>query len=653
MSLVVRSSTSQVRRIGRIGLVSLIALATPALAASATSQSTAPSEQTGTAPAPGEKKVVRTADDLPRFTYTITGKASAFIDDEANIKRLASEIRRDLESTLAAYDIQDPTTLQGYLSTLQNIAMLEGRYEDALGFTHQIRSLETKEAQRLMSGVIQKSLAAARDLAPAEAERAIRASLADQLNLLPIEKVREIVMQRKMSMEITTPDLVRGQIQATLDPLVASTNGEVSSDVARQMVQVAVLLREIMPYRQAMAEVYGTYLAKNTVEEKDIWLERSIALAPDAGLTPVVLAVWDSGTDVSLFPKNLWTNAKETANGKDDDGNGFVDDIHGIAFDLDAVPSTSLLFPMTNLSTPLETIQKHSSGMSDMQSNIDSPAARAAREYFRSLKQDEVGSFIEDLGQWGNYMHGTHVAGIMAEGNPFAQLVVGRLEFDYRNVPLHAPSVERAKDEAAAAARSVAYFQSAGVRVVNMSWGGSRQDIENALERKGVGKDAAERAAMAREIFAIGRDGLEAALKSAPEILFIAAAGNSNNDSQFSELIPSGLSLPNLITIGAVDQSGKPTGFTTFGKNVTLYASGYQVESFVPGGAREKASGTSMAAPQVANLAGKLLAINPKLGVADLIRVITETADPMPGNNPGRLLINPKAAVAQARTSAR
>jgi subtilisin family serine protease len=596
-----------------------------------------------------EKKQVRTADDLPRFTYTIEGKASAFIDDDAAILRLAAEIRRDVEATLAAYDIQDPTTMQDLLIAVQNAAMLEGRFDDAIAYVERIRALETKEAQRLMTGLVPRALAAAKRADPADAERAIRAELAAQLAPLPFATVREVVMQRKMSMDLATPDLVRGQIQATLDPVVASTNGQVSSEIARQMLQVGVMLRHILPNRAAIAEVYGEYLAANVVEAKDIWAERSVTLSADDARHPVVLAVWDSGTDVSLFPNNLWTNTKETKNGKDDDGNGFIDDVHGIAFDLDAAPSTALLFPITNLSTPLETIQKYSSGMSDMQSNIDSPAARAAREYIRSLKSEEIGRFLEDFGQWGNYMHGTHVAGIMAEGNPAARLLVTRIEFDYRNVPLHAPSLERARAEAAAAKRIVQYFRDAGVRVVNMSWGGSRQDIENALERKGVGADAAERAALAREIFAVGRDGLEAAINAAPEILFIAAAGNSNNDSQFSEMIPSGLSAPNLITIGAVDQAGKPTSFTTFGRNVSLYASGYQVDSFVPGGAREKASGTSMAAPQVANLAGKLLAIDPKLTGGELVRIITETSDPMPGDNPGRFIINPKAAIEELR----
>ncbi|MFM9959028.1 MAG: S8 family serine peptidase [Phycisphaerales bacterium] len=597
---------------------------------------------------PAAKKVVKTADDLPRHTYKIDGKASAFIDDTAKMGALMTQLRKDLESALAEYDIQDPTTLQGYLSSLQSIALLEGRDQDALSFIDRIKELETKQAQKLVTGTVQRAVVASRAVASDRAAATLKAELDKQLRALPFDKIREIIKSRKSQMEIATADLVRGQLQSQLDPVVESTNGEISSDIARQMVQLAFALRVVLPNRVSMLEVYTKLLADNTTEARDIWQERAANLSESAGLTPVVVGVWDSGVDTSIFTDRLFTNAAETPNGKDDDNNGFIDDLHGIAFNLDAQPVPSLLFPMDNLKTPLETIQKHSAGMSDLQSNIDSPEARAARDYIRSLKPEDVGTFLEDLGQWGNYMHGTHVAGIAAEGNPAARILTARIEFDYRNIPLHAPSVERAKTDAAAAQKSVDYFKAHGVRVVNMSWGGSREDIENALEQKGVGKTAEERAAMSREIFGIMKDGLDAAIKSAPDILFIAAAGNSNNDSQFSEMVPSGLTAPNMITIGAVDQSGKPTGFTTFGKNVALYASGYQVDSYVPGGKRERASGTSMAAPQVANLAGKLFAIDPKLTADDAVKLITKTADPMPGENPGRFLINPKNAVEEA-----
>jgi subtilisin family serine protease len=236
------------------------------------------------------------------------------------------------------------------------------------------------------------------------------------------------------------------------------------------------------------------------------------------------------------------------------------------------------------------------------------------------------------------------VAGIAAAGNPFVRLLACRLTFDFREIPLHAPSEALSRKTAASYNAAVAYMKAAGVRVVNMSWGGSFKDIEAALEKKGIGSTPQERAEMAARLFAIERDGLESAIKSAPEILFIAAAGNSDNDNGFVQFIPSGLNLPNLLTVGAVDMSGKPTGFTTFGKNVKLYANGYEVDSYVPGGKRMKYSGTSMAAPNVANLAAKLIALSPTLTPAQTVDLLTRGASPMVGY-PNLSVINGRSSV--------
>ncbi len=67
----------------------------------------------------------------------------------------------------------------------------------------------------------------------------------------------------------------------------------------------------------------------------------------------------------------------------------------------------------------------------------------------------------------------------------------------------------------------------------------------------------------------------------------------------------------------------------------------------MPGGDRVAFSGTSMAAPQVANLAGKILAVNPALTPPRVIEIIVSTADKTADGR--RTLVNPKKALAAAQ----
>jgi subtilisin family serine protease len=296
------------------------------------------------------------------------------------------------------------------------------------------------------------------------------------------------------------------------------------------------------------------------------------------------------------------------------------------------------------MKSPLELVMKYTKGVSDSQAGVDSPDAKAFREYVKGLKAEEVQGFLEDLGLYGNYSHGTHVAGIAAAGNPFAKILGVRLTFDFKSIPRYDMNIQTAEAWAKSFVDTVAYMKKAGVRVVNMSWGLSRQNIEEMIEQRGTIKDPKERAEMSRKVFGIMIGGMTEAMKSAPEILFVPAAGNSDNDNVFSEMMPTGIDLPNVITIGAIDSSGKPTSFTTFGKGVTLYANGFEVESYVPGGKRFKYSGTSMAAPNVTNLVGKMLAVNPSLTTAQVIEALKANADPMAGYE-GRYIVNPKKTV--------
>jgi subtilisin family serine protease len=87
------------------------------------------------------------------------------------------------------------------------------------------------------------------------------------------------------------------------------------------------------------------------------------------------------------------------------------------------------------------------------------------------------------------------------------------------------------------------------------------------------------------------------------------------------------------------------TGFSTFGRTVVLHANGFEVDSLIPGGERMKISGASMAAPQVTNLAAKLLALDASLTPPQLKSLILDHAE-----RRGRVnLVNPRASVQALR----
>jgi subtilisin family serine protease len=113
---------------------------------------------------------------------------------------------------------------------------------------------------------------------------------------------------------------------------------------------------------------------------------------------------------------------------------------------------------------------------------------------------------------------------------------------------------------------------------------------------------------------------------------------------EFNKVIPSSIDLPNVLVVGAVDQAGDETGFTSYGDNIKVHANGFEVESYVPGGRKMAFSGTSMSAPNVTNLAAKLLAIDPSLTPEEVITFIRMGVDVTEDGR--RFLINPKKSLA-------
>lgn len=600
-----------------------------------------------------EKIKITRSDELPRRTVALKGKALEILEDKEQIDRLADELLKNLKSDLQKYEIEDKSTLAAIYGLISQIHVYKGEYDEAMKYVPLMRDLEAKPAAKALTGVVWESFAKAQREAPdrtsAEFRKAFEKHYAAALNKIPYDLIAESIEAQKGQLTLQNKEVVLGSLQSGLQPVLDKNNNVVPEGIVASFVSLRNTFDLLFPLKDERLRVLNALYAANnkSVKKGNIWAERDVNFTAADKLSPVVVGVWDSGTDVAILPaENQWKNPRETFNGKDDDGNGFIDDVHGIGYDLKNYKKSAgtLNDPTGKIKSDPKRLLRLVKGFGDLQSAIQSEEATELQQAYAALKRDEVKQFSEELTFYTHYSHGTHVAGIAAAGNPAAKILAARMSWSHQSPP-PVPSIEKSRFTAQMYKDIVNYFKQNNVRVVNMSWRYNSASIEGALTAHGIGKDADERKRMAREMFEIQKQGLYEAIKGAPEILFVAGSGNENNDANFSEYIPATFDLPNMITIGAVDSEGKKTGFTTEGKSVDFYANGYEVESYVPGGSRLKMSGTSMASPQVANLAAKILAVNPKLKPAEVIKLIAAGSEPS-AEDPNIRLINPKKTLA-------
>lgn len=200
--------------------------------------------------------------------------------------------------------------------------------------------------------------------------------------------------------------------------------------------------------------------------------------------------------------------------------------------------------------------------------------------------------------------HGTHCAGVIgAEGNN--EIGIAGINWNVQIMPLKflgRGGFGTTKDAIEAINYAVdRKKKGVNVRVISASWGSTQ--YSKALE------DA---------IRAAGDEG----------ILFVAAAGNNAGDNDKRPHYPSNYDLPNVISVAALDSSDLLASFSNFGaKSVHVAAPGKEIVStWLKDGFRE-ASGTSMATPHVAGIAGLIVANEPDISVKDLRERILRSVD--------------------------
>jgi subtilisin family serine protease len=567
----------------------------------------------------GGKKKVTSQADLPRFSYPLTGTASGLVQaDDATFDAFAAKVRADLDSVLRDYEIDDKATLRTLLSVKLDLQELAGEYKDGLETVAALRALQQKPAAKLFAFLYTRArLRAAIDAKATQGpayEQAFTKYFKEAIDPLPWDVVQDSVKESYAGSRLYTKSVAVGNVETELDPAVQKS-GALDNQEAWDLIATRDDLQSGIPMLHARAEVLKQYIAAHNVVQPDIWAARDVTLTKEQNLSPVLVAIWDSGIDVSLFPDQLFTDPKPTASGS-----------HGLAFDDRGDPSTTWLYPLTaEQQKAYPDFRELIQGRLDIENGIDTPAADALQKKYATLSAEQIHQLFELDKVLGFYVHGTHCAGIAVRGNSAARLVVARFNDQLPDLPF-APTAEWARHMGAAFQQMSDYFRTRNVRVVNMSWGDDPEEFETWISKTGGGGDPAARKKRAAELYAIWRDAIETAIKGAPNTLFVTAAGNSDSDSGFIADVPSSLQLPNLIAVGAVNQAGDETSFTSYGKAVVVDSDGYNVESFVPGGAKLRLSGTSMASPNVVNLAAKLFALDPSLTPAKVVELIKQGA---------------------------
>ena len=598
-----------------------------------------------------DKIVIDKAADLPKYSYVLNNRdAVEIVSSKEKTMELAAMIKKDLLGDLEKYDIKENATLREYYGNLRVISVLEGDNELAMDYIRKQRELADKESAKIMTGIQSEVIIEAMEeldsMDPDKLGPQLTSLLKEKLNAQDFEVLQEEIEAAKGNTEILSKNLLIGIAQTQVQPALDNNKEEVPGDLVKTLISLHYSLNYSVPYSDYFRQAYADVLEENiqNVEKVNIWEERDVAVKEESGKAPVLIAIWDTGIDMPVFPKNKqWINTNEAFDGSDTDGNGFVDDVYGISYNLEGLKDPNYLDPTAANMEDIKAYQKYIKGFMDLQANIKSEEASNLRIHLSQLKPEEVNGFLENLSLYSIYAHGTHVAGIAEAGNDIAKVLSVRFTADYKSIP-SPPTDETVANSARSYGEIIRYLKDNDVQIVNMSWGASYEGTLAVLELNGIGEDDAARKVLAKKYFDTTYTAFKSALESAPDILFICAAGNSDDDVDFSADYPSSLNLPNLITVGAVDIEGKKTSFTTEGESVDVYANGYEVDSYVPGGDRVAFSGTSMASPNVANLAGKILAVNPGLKPEQVIEIIINTSTTSAEDEKVRL-VHPKNAL--------
>ncbi len=207
--------------------------------------------------------------------------------------------------------------------------------------------------------------------------------------------------------------------------------------------------------------------------------------------------------------------------------------------------------------------------------------------------------------------HGTHIAGaIGAAGGVNGRGAIGVSPHVTLIIAKYYDPESTNNNNLVNTVRAIRYCVQKGANIINYSGGG--------LEPSDKERDAI---ALARE----------------KGILFVAAAGNEQSNSDIKKYYPADYGLDNIISVTAFDEDRNVLPSSNYGEqSVDIAAPGKKIYSTLPGGNYGYMTGTSQATAVVTGVAALIKARFGDFDAQRIIRHLTETGDLEPGKLAGK-----------------
>lgn len=364
--------------------------------------------------------------------------------------------------------------------------------------------------------------------------------------------------------------------------------------------------------------------------------------------TPVVVGIFDSGfyNQHEWLKDSIWTNPDEKADRIDNDGNSFVDDFHGWNF---AEDNSFLFTPEIIREIPEWTFEIFEIIGRIQDGSVTQEDTEFLDREIRNQPEAIRNQRIQVLNFYGQYAHGTHVAGLVANpilGNSQDIELINLRMFPEASFPaMNLGIIERIENIVLkflsqminmSFSKGASYVHSKNAQVANLSLGVPLDNLakQYLALRGNQNPSEAEIAELAQRIFESFRKDGENWIKAAPQTLFVIASGNSSLNNDIVPSYPASIRADNLISIAATKDVSELADFSNYGAStVDLAAPGVSLRSSVPGNSLSQTmamSGTSMAAPYVSGIAARALLIYPSLDTKNLKTLLMKTVDLKP-----------------------